>query len=66
MTRHHRQFTRAGSGYNFGGAAAQRIRRNLRATAAVNATRLPCSICALLILPGAMAAHMDIVHGDDE
>ena len=65
MTRHRQQFAREGSGYNFNSQRTQALTRKMGGVARQNAARVPCSICNLLILPGAMHVHMDIVHGEE-
>jgi hypothetical protein len=66
MTRHRTQFVREGSGYNFNGPKARALKGKLSLVTAQNAKRVPCSICGIGILPGAMQAHTETVHGDDQ
>lgn len=49
-------------GLNFGGAAAQRMSRQLHSVAEQNARRVPCPECDLRILPEQLARHIEIVH----
>lgn len=66
MTRHRQEYHRPGSHHGFYSPTTLRMAANAAALARVNATRIPCETCGLLILPGAMAVHIDIVHkGDD-
>lgn len=65
MTRHRQQFTRDGAGYAFNSAKTRALASATKRLAQENATRVPCPICQLRVLPGALHVHMEIAHGED-